>query len=56
MGGFCSPPTTMTVPHNEDRGVGNTKPRIMISTDFAACSLDIPNVTQVINFDLPTTN
>ncbi len=53
MGGFRGPPTMTTIPHNEDGGVGNAKLSIMIYTDFAACSLDVPNVTHLINFDLP---
>jgi hypothetical protein len=43
----------MTVPHDEDGGVGKAKLSTMISTDFVARSLDILNVTHIINFDLP---
>jgi hypothetical protein len=53
MGGFRGLSTTMTIPHDEDGGGGNTKLSIMISTDFALRSLDVPNVTHLINFNLP---
>jgi hypothetical protein len=55
MGGFCSPPTTMTVPCDDDGGVRNSKLHIMISTDLAARGFDVPNVSHVINFDLQST-
>ncbi|KAL3823511.1 hypothetical protein ACHAXA_010833 [Cyclostephanos tholiformis] len=53
MGGFRGPPTKKTVPWDDDGVVRNAKLRIMISTDLAARGLDVPNVSHVINFDLP---
>jgi hypothetical protein len=53
MGGFHGLPTTMTVPCNDNGGVGNAKLRIIILSDLAARSLDVPNVPHVINFHLP---
>jgi hypothetical protein len=52
IGGFCHPPTTTTIPCDDDGWVRNAKLHIMISTDLAACSPDVPNVTHVINFNL----
>jgi ATP-dependent RNA helicase DeaD len=43
----------MSVPCHDDGGDGNTKLLIMISTDLVARSLDVPNITHFINFDLP---
>jgi superfamily II DNA/RNA helicase len=46
-------PTTTIVPCDDDGGVGIAKLHIMISTDLAMHSLDLPNVIHVINFHLP---
>ncbi len=53
MGGFRGLPTTTTVPCEDNWGVRNAMLCIMMSTDLAAHSLGVPNVTHVINFDLP---
>jgi superfamily II DNA/RNA helicase len=53
MGGFHGPLTMTTIPRNDNGGVKNAKLCIMISTDLATHSLDVPNVSHIINFDLP---
>ncbi len=53
MGGFRGLPTTTTIPRDDDGAVRNAKLCIMISTDLAMHSLDVPNVSHIINFNLP---
>ncbi|KAL7450591.1 hypothetical protein ACHAWC_002493 [Mediolabrus comicus] len=43
-------------PSGQTTKVGDNKLRILLSTDIAARGIDIPNISIVINFDLPNDN